>query len=815
MYDVPVPVKEALRDGRLKKNIRFVIGEEEWHEVGSFETIGWYSPSTSYGDDKKYTIRDAKTYRFVVDDADHDTYTLYIYKGTDPNWRTVEATSRNTWDITLINEAYAYIEIKSSSGNYYSQVSVQNFFAYTIDNNNLVSESVSIDERMCSGDTLKFGLCEGSSLEFQYFDFPNITGQRIQAFVDVESEEMEYSKIYELKRSLYSLPADGRYKITATSANMANIFDLLFVHGTTTTRMEFTVAQDGHGEIEIPNAQKGDDIFLDYRSGTTPTAEVFQWVHKWHTIPMGFFDVKKCSRQASTGIIKVTAYNKLQSDYLNEKANNRILQTFGFDAIMTVHDIRDILLGSYQIEEDVSELAHPTIDPDGELVVTETVFSDLGAFRFSQLYGVKSPINAYRAGVNSTNTDFHIVIASQHPRVRYENDYIKFDAYTGTLEGLEANIVAFIKKVVNDAQLNKSGDDVINYICQNIGFQKIFSIQPGYQTGYNYAFSTVQWEYEEAHNLPHTVVGPITDKRVQLLTSEARLTLPDEIELNGGGGVAFRFNGTAENVGSYTWSTNYQYYSNSSMTIVAIEPCPYATFSDGTTYDWEIGDIYAIAGWDYSALPTLDKIRFDPVNVEEFTLRDIISAVYESIAQFGQLDRITDLFSGVELNHSRLYPADNLYPSDTLYPDGAAASATKSMYSKLWADEGNVHKWRYLIITYKTLNENNEEVETKLQRTINNDGTDNYNMSDNWLMRNLIWTAEDVGALADSMVTKMQDITWFPFEMWCAGLPYLETGDEIEIPLGEHGYTSYILQRQLKGIQNLQDTYINGTLDIF
>ena len=43
MIDVPVLVKDALRDGRLKKNYRFVLGEEEWHEVGSFETIGWYS----------------------------------------------------------------------------------------------------------------------------------------------------------------------------------------------------------------------------------------------------------------------------------------------------------------------------------------------------------------------------------------------------------------------------------------------------------------------------------------------------------------------------------------------------------------------------------------------------------------------------------------------------------------------------------------------------------------------------------------------------------------------------------------------------
>ena len=55
---------------------------------------------------------------------------------------------------------------------------------FTIDNNTLVSESVKLDERMCSGDILKFGLCEGSSLEFQYFDHPSILGKRLQVFVD-------------------------------------------------------------------------------------------------------------------------------------------------------------------------------------------------------------------------------------------------------------------------------------------------------------------------------------------------------------------------------------------------------------------------------------------------------------------------------------------------------------------------------------------------------------------------------------------------------------------------------------------------------
>ena len=51
--------------------------------------------------------------------------------------------------------------------------------------------------------------------------------------------------------------------------------------------------------------------------------------------------------------------------------------------------------------------------------------------------------------------------------------------------------------------------------------------------------------------------------------------------------------------------------------------------------------------------------------------------------------------------------------------------------------------------------------------------------------------------------------------MWCAGLPYIETGDELEINVAGAAYTSYVLRRNLKGIQNLQDEMVNGMLDIF
>jgi hypothetical protein len=200
------------------------------------------------------------------------------------------------------------------------------------------------------------------------------------------------------------------------------------------------------------------------------------------------------------------------------------------------------------------------------------------------------------------------------------------------------------------------------------------------------------------------------------------------------------------------------------------------------------------------------------------TLRDIQSAAFEIDCQYGKLDRSSDLFAGIELNNGGLYPQDILYPATNLYPQGESDIGFRSMYSKLWANEGNVRSFRYLIITYKTtevVDGQTREIEAKLQKTVNANGTDDYEMSDNWLFKNFVWTSTQIGTYADAMVTKMQNIRWFPFEMWCAGLPYIESGDAIEIQMNEGTYKSYVLRRVLSGIQNLQDEMINGTLDIF
>lgn len=556
---------------------------------------------------------------------------------------------------------------------------------FTIDNDTLVYESVKFDERMCSGDVLKFGLCEGSSLEFQYFDHENITGRQLQCFIDVQ------------------------YK-------------------------------DAAGDLA------------------------------WQSIPMGFFTVKKCSRQASTGIQKVTAYNKLQSDYLDAKANQLIDEMdsdTGQTDVVTLQTIQDILLQDYQIEYKEEVDLHFTPFSSG---IDETL----------------SNVNCKLIGDNTT----------YHPRFSsfrsYEltwgagnNKRVKFiglDTYIGVLK----NSIDSLKSTIYASFQNPDTlwDNIKSYALSCFGVK--LCIEYNHDTPNKVAYYTLSELMNDAYLSPTSTIiayGGDVEKlhyfQIPNLSTPSTpnysildIRIPESLTLPISGGVI------------PVWTNPY------------------------SLYDTDV-DLYSI---EYDEI---NSMEINTSQIPDVTLRDLVTANYELHCQYGQLDRVTDLFSGVELNQSALYPQDSLYPAADLYPGGVRESSFRSQYSKLWTDTQGVQSFRYLIITYKGLDGDGNEKDYTLQRTVNADGTTDYNMSDNWLFRNLIWTQADIETYAAAMVTKMQNIHWFPFEMWAAGLPYIETGDMIEIIAGDETHTSYVLQRQLSGIQNLQDTYINGTLDIF
>lgn len=659
MIDVPVRVKDALRDGRLKKNYRFVV---------------------------------------LNDDGSAD---------------------------------------------------------FTIDNNTLVSESVKFDERMCSGDTLKFGLCEGSSLEFQYFDHPNINGRRIQCFIDVEYMEPSIDVKDETKQA----ERNGTYTFKSKN-NVTTRVEVYFNGGDIPTYYALNELNNYQRDIEL---SVGDEFYIN--DTAVVTISVKGGFKSEHTIPMGYFTVEKCPRQASTGIFKITAYNKLQSQYLDTKVNDKIIEivdsgVWGETSGVDVATILDNLLEGYAIKREEQKL-----DLTMEI---QTPGSSSSSLRETDSQG------------SSNGWYLHELMLT----CRFEIE--------------DFNPSNFYRFKLN---------------CQNI-YNASRSYAPLTGSEYFKLVGSSPLQVDTAENwLNGTKSGYAAGSGAQFITTG------DTYSVN------FYGNNRTKNEYYTPWVTNLM------TTGVVIGFVGYYILDSSTSHSWTQAEINAAKERaqeilvnqnnitvEISARSDIEKTlitKADAENLPDVTLRQLQTAVFEINAQYGQIDRVTDLFNGVELNKSRLVPQDTLLPDNALYPNGSGIRGDSSAYSKLWTDNQGTQKFRYLIITYKGLDGDNKAKDMTLQRTINASGNVDYNMSDNWLFKNLIWSVSDVGDYADAMVNKLQDVSWFPFEMWCAGLPYLETGDEIEITNDEGTYISYILQRQLQGIQNLQDTFINGTLDVF
>ena len=665
MIEIPVRVKDALREGNRLKNYKFhIYPNGKLVEETATVPYDFYAPYD-------------QVFYFTVDDVIYDPMDDWNYKVYDPDGTLIKTEPFPIaplgpvipWTKTYMTEPltrgqYVTFDIPEEIG---IHISINDYYdpdpLFTIENDNLVKETVKIDERMCSGDDLVFGLCEGSSLEFQYFDYENITGRRIKAEVEVQYKDTD--------RSL-----------------------------------------------------------------------------KWYTIPMGWFTVAETSRQASTGIMKVTAYNKLKSEYLDQNLDEQIKQyidqgEIGYTGSISLYKLLNILLLEYSIEKYEERIASATVG-----------FGSTATYTISaSAWGSGSVITGY----------------VYQQQIKYNGQAYEHGEY--------------YKVRINIKNL-------FDQLCSELNYDTTYVSYQGQRTTlreYAKTYSGRQWG------------GVITFRNVNniiLYQQYLGLWLRDH---------------PSEEVYECEYITN----------IHAIQfalPCGYDTYSP-TIWNriFEQGNVTIIL----LGLSPIEKMRVTVsqfANLQNITTRNLQSAVYEINCQYGKLDRVTDLFSGISLTDDSLFPSYTLYPNNSLYPQGGAERGNFSMYGKLWADEGNVHKFRYLFITYKgteTEGQTTTEVEKTMQFTINEDGTDDYYVNNNWLFKNLVWADEDVEDYGAGMVSAMQSITWFPFEMWCAGLPYIETGDQIEINMGIQAYKSYVLRRTLSGIQNLQDDLINGTLDIF
>lgn len=187
------------------------------------------------------------------------------------------------------------------------------------------------------------------------------------------------------------------------------------------------------------------------------------------------------------------------------------------------------------------------------------------------------------------------------------------------------------------------------------------------------------------------------------------------------------------------------------------------------------------------------------LNPDSLSGADVIRAICEINGCFGTIThegkfRFFELSPGAD---DGLFPSDTLYPANDLYPQDVNPNTTsiaKSLYTSVQFEDYNSES-----ITKLTI-----KTSETIGVSVGTDGNE-YVITSNFLVSDK--NTSQLTSIANNALTKMINRYYKPAVVECVGNPCHELGDPIRINTVYRGVVTYILERSLKGIQNLTDTY--------
>ena len=129
-------------------------------------------------------------------------------------------------------------------------------------------------------------------------------------------------------------------------------------------------------------------------------------------------------------------------------------------------------------------------------------------------------------------------------------------------------------------------------------------------------------------------------------------------------------------------------------------------------------------------------------------------------------------------------------------------------YSEFWYDEYDVEPVTQIDYSYTVEGEYGEETQSDTYR-ISRDVGSVYDVTDNYVLQNMYGTTRnDILVIVNHspLCDVVQEVSFTPVELTVRGYPQLEAGDRISVTTEDNVHVStYILQCELDGIQNLQE----------
>ena len=195
------------------------------------------------------------------------------------------------------------------------------------------------------------------------------------------------------------------------------------------------------------------------------------------------------------------------------------------------------------------------------------------------------------------------------------------------------------------------------------------------------------------------------------------------------------------------------------------------------------------------------------------TGRDVIRSLLEVCGCLFRLDRYDGKPEFIYCTKSGLYPSETLYPADDLYPKvGHDASIYESSYISTQHEDYTIKNYGKIQILK---NYTGNDTESTVQWTYTAPDTTNENtyvIDDNIFYSNaeLVYEEDNmpqVARLLETMYEKICDMSYTPQITKAVGLPFVECGDRIGVITHFGGFETFVYSRTLTGIQALFDTY--------
>lgn len=202
-------------------------------------------------------------------------------------------------------------------------------------------------------------------------------------------------------------------------------------------------------------------------------------------------------------------------------------------------------------------------------------------------------------------------------------------------------------------------------------------------------------------------------------------------------------------------------------------------------------------------LPLDDMQITKTIEPEQLDGRKVLMAICEINGCFGNFDktgRLTYKFLGT----SSLFPSETLYPDEDLFPSEMSNAETLSYYK-----QSETHYEDYLVSPIDKVQIRQEEGDVGASY---GPGNNCYVIQGNYLVYGK--SGQELLAIAATVYDQISGRVYRPCHIVGPALPWVEVGDGIICYTTDDVIETYCLERTLKGIQGMMDTYeAQGSLE--